>query len=174
MFYTYDTDGFLVGQTEGQIDPLETKKAGLEVRLQPAKSTTKAPPVTGANEAAKFNGTKWTKVPDYSGIDYYKKSDQSLKRFEKGESLGTSHTTTKPSSLNETWSGSAWVITASKQTEIDKNTELSRCMNESNPLGLKYLYEQRLIDRNDPKKKTQSEVDIFETDWIDKVKEIKG
>lgn len=63
--YKYDANGKYIGRVECQLDPLETKKAGKEIYLIPANSTTIEPPPEKSGYDIMWKGTAWAyeKIP---------------------------------------------------------------------------------------------------------------
>lgn len=72
---------------EARIDPLETQKQGRDVFLIPAHTTDVAPPETGKNEAAVFDGQAWKIIPDCRGAEYYLENGQQVKISALGETI---------------------------------------------------------------------------------------
>ena len=80
IVYNYSNTGEYIGESTARVDPLDDTNF-----LIPANATTIAPPSTGANEVAAFNGTEWVLTPDYRDITYYLISDGSEVSFDLGE-----------------------------------------------------------------------------------------
>lgn len=57
--------GELIGASDAKLDPREGQP------LVPAFATLTAPPQTGVNEVAVFNGSTWEIYPDYRGDEYW-------------------------------------------------------------------------------------------------------
>jgi len=68
--YSPTTKEFL-SITDASLDPLETAASGKNVYLIPAHATDVAPPETGVNEIAIFNGKGWDILPDFRGVIYW-------------------------------------------------------------------------------------------------------
>lgn len=65
IYHYNDLTGEYIGQTEAKLDPIEKKP------LLPAHATTLKPPMTEANQAARFNAGAWELVPDFRGVKGY-------------------------------------------------------------------------------------------------------
>ena len=63
--YKYDSNGIYAGQINCQLDPRETKKAGKEIYLVPANSTTIEPPPEKSGYDIMWKGAAWAyeKIP---------------------------------------------------------------------------------------------------------------
>lgn len=81
--YSYDKNGFLIGEFDAYIDPGETKKQGKTIYMLPANATFEPPPKTNKNEIAVFQEGTWRIMANYLGelvcdkdfnmstVDYY-------------------------------------------------------------------------------------------------------
>lgn len=67
QYFSFDrTTGAFLGARDAQIDPLETERHGKTIFCRPGLTdTTVSPPETAANEAAVWNGSTWSIVPDH-------------------------------------------------------------------------------------------------------------
>jgi hypothetical protein len=71
--YHSETREYL-GLSEARIDPLETVKAGHEVYLIPANTTTEEPPLVGSDQVAIMVGDGWTIEENHRGKTVYDKT----------------------------------------------------------------------------------------------------
>lgn len=72
--YNYsEITGEYLGAVEARIDPLESAKAGKNIYLIPAFSTTAIPPKAAKNQSSIYAGGQWSLADDYRGQTYYKK-----------------------------------------------------------------------------------------------------
>ncbi len=82
LIYHYDPDGVYVGSSEADPSPLEPG-----VFLIPARATALAPPHTGENEAAVFDGAGWTVKPDFRGAVYWLADGEKRDIVDVGEAI---------------------------------------------------------------------------------------
>ncbi len=57
--YTFDQDGFLLGDSPCQVDPLESERQGKTVFLLPGSSTTQEPPGVNEGQRVRWTGSLW-------------------------------------------------------------------------------------------------------------------
>lgn len=119
--YIYDSYDFYVGETNVFESPLEPGVFPL-----PPNTTLVKPPEQTINRIAKWDGSKWVTVPNYSGKDYYKKSDKSLKKYEIGEEFSSDYTDKKPPTPDYVyivWSekDNNWITDIKLKSDYDKN-----------------------------------------------------
>lgn len=118
--YIYDTENYFVGETSLQPSPLEPG-----VFFEMPSTTTVVPPQLEANQVARWNGSSWQTVPDYSGKKYYSKIDKSEKFFVRGEQPEDLNNYTEISPLNiafEKWheASQSW----KKDSKAEKQNEI--------------------------------------------------
>lgn len=115
--YIYDSENYFIGETLLQASPLEPG-----VYFEMASTTKITPPVLETNQVARWDGSKWSVIPDYSGKKYYSKSDKSEKSFAKGEAFDANYTELAPleNEVFQKFENDKWVIDeeAKKENEL--------------------------------------------------------
>ena len=61
--YQYGPEGQFIGTAECQRDPLESDRAGRDIFLTPAQSTTQKPPEVSDDEIVRWTGSLWVIEP---------------------------------------------------------------------------------------------------------------
>lgn len=121
--YNYNkVTGEFSGETDCQIDPLESKKQKKNIYLLPGGATFEKPSEIGENEIQVFENNKWSIKKDYRNIIYYDKSTKEKHIITTINELPLDSWTTKePLTFDETckWSKTEWIIDEEKVTELE-------------------------------------------------------
>lgn len=127
--YNYDSvNKTFISESQADYNP-RTK----EYSLVPAFATTIAPPNTGVNEIATFNGSGWDIVDDVRGYVWVKETGEQIEYTELGQLPETLTDIPKPEGLY-VWDNGTWII--------DNNAVLEEAK--------QVLNNQLLIDRYAP------------------------
>lgn len=108
IFHYHPATGEFISESEARLSPKDAEE-GREVYLLPAHATEIASPEIGPNEAAVFDGQKWSTVPDHRGeVDY----DPNTGARRLIEALGDAPVISEPPPdglYKPRWDGQAWI-----------------------------------------------------------------
>ena len=145
-FYQFDPSGYLISEVLCQESPLEPGKY-----LIPEKCTEVIPPNFGINEIPKFNFELniWENVKDYSKINFYSKTDGSLKKFNIEEEPTGEYTTFSPNDIvMEKWNEEkrCWELKPEKKKElleISKKQQIETLLSKTDYIELPSFRERK-------------------------------
>lgn len=153
--YTYDSDGFYVGESVAAINPLETKLKGNPVYMLSHNQTYTPPPELSSGELAAMVAGSWVLKKDYRGSTVYSVEDKSTFVVDYIGEIKEGFTLTAPGDF-DWWNGSEWVADESLEKDYANNKkieEINYCAEaaiisgfESSALGDKHTYKS---DRDD-------------------------
>ena len=120
-YYSYDNDGFYIGEGVCQVDPLESKAQGKDIFLMPSNATTKKPLIQ-EGKISVFINNEWINKDDTKGIYYHTETKEQVLINDINADL-TNLTKLEPDS-NKKWNGSEWVddpilVAYSELSEMD-------------------------------------------------------
>lgn len=142
IFYQFNINNYLVGEVLCQESPLQPG-----AYLIPEKCTEVPPPEFNVNEIPKWNSELniWEIVKDYSKINFYSKTDGSLKKFNIEEEPTSEYTTFSPNDIvMEIWNEAKNCWEKKKELlEIFKKQQIEALLSKTDYIELPSFRERK-------------------------------
>lgn len=143
-----DEQGIYVGQTDADLSPAEAENG---IYLMPAGCVDVTPPEEKKGFVAKWIDEAWEYVENHIGETVYSTITKEPLVINEFGSIPQGYTLIKPANEQDEWDGSAWIITAEKQTALfaqQKEGLLNKLADQADKLksGLLVGYPQTEIE----------------------------